>query len=526
MNDSWITEVHQELLRLARTRPRLGKSSRRNALRRTDGTGGAGARGLRPDCRRRTIARRRRRSGRLAGPPAAAPTGRWESPPTCRNPAGRPPWRFSSGRRRPARRDAQEKAVDWLLPSEGTTWNPDVGDQPYGHDPRLPAGPGSTGTHSWLEPTAMAVLALRRAGQAGHQRTRDGERLIRDRAIRSGGWNYGNSTVFGADLRPQPAPTGLALLALAGIDDFDSPLVARRCAISRGDSADHACSAVAVLRNSGAGRLGTTPRRGRRVADRGPRGAARRSNSVSQLAYLLLAAGSRALANLFGIAGSRSSRRELDSMQPHQRSTPRTAPRPCATCPPALSRSESAKLVPPTRLLTRRDLLAGSRGPVRRDERRANGSGTAAEHFRRREVVVARAESYGPHLVEICAAAWRNSDCRGSDHQREVGAAEAQPRRADRHGAADQHAPRARPRRGRGLPPLGCARGLRRRGPGALPRLRASSSSSRASDAVLDDDKTRVRRPEPRRRLPGAQPPGLHAACRSCLCRSRCAGPT
>src|SRR5206468_3617360 len=73
-------------------------------------------------------------------------------------------------------------------------------------------------TASWLEPTALAVLALRREGFAQHPRVRDGLRLIRDRAIASGGWNYGNNVVYGHSLRPHPAPTGLALLALAGVD--------------------------------------------------------------------------------------------------------------------------------------------------------------------------------------------------------------------------------------------------------------------------------------------------------------------
>ena len=39
--------------------------------------------------------------------------------------------------------------------------------------------------------------------------------VILDRALERGGWNCGNRSVFGTELRPQPAPTGLALLALA-----------------------------------------------------------------------------------------------------------------------------------------------------------------------------------------------------------------------------------------------------------------------------------------------------------------------
>ena len=39
--------------------------------------------------------------------------------------------------------------------------------------------------------------------------------MIIDRALPHGGWNYGNKVVFGHELRPQPGPTGMALLALA-----------------------------------------------------------------------------------------------------------------------------------------------------------------------------------------------------------------------------------------------------------------------------------------------------------------------
>jgi hypothetical protein len=74
--------------------------------------------------------------------------------------------------------------------------------------------PWVDGTHSWLEPTATAVLALRVVGLGSHPRSVEGLRLIRDRAIDSGGWNYGNKSAFGHALRPQPAPTGMCLLAL------------------------------------------------------------------------------------------------------------------------------------------------------------------------------------------------------------------------------------------------------------------------------------------------------------------------
>ena len=77
------------------------------------------------------------------------------------------------------------------------------------------------GTHSWLEPTAFAVLALQAAGQSNHARTREAVRLILDRQLPGGGCNYGNTVVLGQRLRPHVQPTGIALLALAGENDSD-----------------------------------------------------------------------------------------------------------------------------------------------------------------------------------------------------------------------------------------------------------------------------------------------------------------
>jgi hypothetical protein len=121
--------------------------------------------------------------------------------------------------------DQRRKAVHWLLTHEGDVQT--SSNSPFGHDASIPGWPWVAGTHSWLEPTAHAVLALRQQGQRDHKRVRDGIRMIRDRSVRTGGWNYGNSSVFGTDLRAQPAPTGLALLALHGTTAPDDPMVVR-----------------------------------------------------------------------------------------------------------------------------------------------------------------------------------------------------------------------------------------------------------------------------------------------------------
>jgi hypothetical protein len=111
-----------------------------------------------------------------------------------------------------------KRATQWLLcervhtmPRESNPWT--------GHDTSIAGWPWVPETHPWLEPTALALLALRCAGSPDRVRAHEGLRLIRDRAIATGGWNFGSRSVLGCDLRPQPAPTGLALVALVGVDD-------------------------------------------------------------------------------------------------------------------------------------------------------------------------------------------------------------------------------------------------------------------------------------------------------------------
>lgn len=105
------------------------------------------------------------------------------------------------------------RATSWLLRAAGRPAN--VRTHAHQHDSTLVGWSWVAGTHSWIEPTAYAVLALRAAGHDDHPRVREGVRLVLDRALPQGGWNYGNSVVLDNALRPFPETTGVALTALA-----------------------------------------------------------------------------------------------------------------------------------------------------------------------------------------------------------------------------------------------------------------------------------------------------------------------
>ena len=80
--------------------------------------------------------------------------------------------------------------------------------------------PWVDGTFSWVEPTAWALLALKQWARTHPTvefatRIDHGERLLRNRACREGGWNYGNPLVLGKPLGPYAATSALALLALS-----------------------------------------------------------------------------------------------------------------------------------------------------------------------------------------------------------------------------------------------------------------------------------------------------------------------
>ena len=115
----------------------------------------------------------------------------------------------------PTCRIAQERAIQFLLGSAGDHPTRKATD-PWAHDTALKGWPWVEGTHSWVEPTALSLMALRVAGYGGHARASEAVSMILDRQLPHGGWNSGNTLIFGRELHPNPEGTGSALCALVG----------------------------------------------------------------------------------------------------------------------------------------------------------------------------------------------------------------------------------------------------------------------------------------------------------------------
>jgi hypothetical protein len=132
-------------------------------------------------------------------------------------------------------REPIERATTWALQEKGATHT----QRSYvGHDTTLVGWSWAADTHSWLEPTALFVLALKSVGQSQHPRTREAVRLLVDRLLPHGGCNYGNTIVLGQELLPHVEPTGLVITALADEQISDPRIEASLDYLQRTLSAD------------------------------------------------------------------------------------------------------------------------------------------------------------------------------------------------------------------------------------------------------------------------------------------------
>ncbi len=126
----------------------------------------------------------------------------------------------------PPFRQARDQAVHFLLGFSGHHFP--MADSPMmGHDPSIVGWPWIADTHSWVIPTGLAMMSLQQVGLGTHARVVEGQHMLIDRQLPHGGWNYGNTFVFGKELHPLPEGTGIALQALAGntkIDEIERSL--------------------------------------------------------------------------------------------------------------------------------------------------------------------------------------------------------------------------------------------------------------------------------------------------------------
>jgi hypothetical protein len=120
-----------------------------------------------------------------------------------------------------------QKGVDYLLKTAGTEselWRralARIGVFDPGRNLSLKGWPWKEGTSSWVEPTAHALIALKKASThianpELRDRVRSGEALLLDVRCKDGGWNYGSPWTLGEDQRSYPETTALALLGLQG----------------------------------------------------------------------------------------------------------------------------------------------------------------------------------------------------------------------------------------------------------------------------------------------------------------------
>src|ERR1700688_2463913 len=131
---------------------------------------------------------------------------------------------------------ARERGEYSLLRSKGREghwfwrWKFKTADLNVRFNPDKYGWPWISGSAIWVIPTAFSIVAIKQftacnRSEASEKRIHLGVEMLLDRACVDGGWNSGNSVVYGVPLRTHVEATAIALLALQ--DERRSELIQR-----------------------------------------------------------------------------------------------------------------------------------------------------------------------------------------------------------------------------------------------------------------------------------------------------------
>ena len=105
-------------------------------------------------------------------------------------------------------------------------------------DVRLTGWPWIPTEASWIQPSSLAMLALRGALPAAQERLAGAVLYLENRRVLGGGWNIGNPAMFEGVLPAHATPTSLAILALKEVAPLSIQtadlILLRQCALEDG----------------------------------------------------------------------------------------------------------------------------------------------------------------------------------------------------------------------------------------------------------------------------------------------------
>lgn len=115
--------------------------------------------------------------------------------------------------------EAIGRGVEWLLNEPVLQINNmddlAAGEKVANIDFSLRGWPWQPGEASWVEPTALSILALTAAGELATPRLMEATRYLENRRCPGGGWNVGNPVMFNAVLPARAHPTAWVITSLA-----------------------------------------------------------------------------------------------------------------------------------------------------------------------------------------------------------------------------------------------------------------------------------------------------------------------